>query len=794
MKCNPWLVAVTLCGISTAFAQVNTYPPNSNSGSGGGSGPAAASCSVPTYNVSGTTTVVFTSGGSSNQGCANLTTTGATTLALTGGSGYGPYYLYVTNTVPTASPFTYPGNTVGVCQPDASSANAVTSIELLLIGSNYYIVSCASSTASGIPAGKLYQSNYPTGPAVTATAHAISGTLLCADTSGSATAQVCSTSPTFTLATNDAILYTTTTGNTGDLTVAVNGGSAIHVRKWLGSSVLASGDLPANKPVLLVYDGTYLEIDTIGNAPSGAGTVTTTGSPAQYQLAVLSGASSITGVTVPANGTLLQGLSGSNYPTWSATPTLGIASTTSGSLGFLNASNAFTFTMAAAAAMTASNTIVGPVAVSANNALMACGVTSTTCTLTDSGIVATGGSITTGGWAGTTIPATKGGTGVSNALLNTITFTSSLYGLTVGLTAATNVTFPTSGTLVNTSVATLGSLTNIGTSLGTGILKVTTGTGALTNAAAADIYGLFTSCTGSSGLFLKDGGTCAAAGSSGLTINSTTIASGGTNAFLYGDGTLLQNDTLITRAGAGFMKFTQTALGTTPGDAVELLNSTAAANNAQQISPSLHLSGQGWKTTATAASQSVDWAIYNLPVQGAANPSTNLMFTSSINAGGYTTVFDFAYVSGSPASLSMQFNTGTAIFTNLSGNGGFNIPDANGLTMQTATGLGMCFSTGLKCGGTIYGNISPGPSAGILAVGTGAANSTAGAMEMTNVATLTVLTANLKTCTASTGVPWRAAVSDATAPTLGVALTGGGSVFALVHCSLTTGTYLVDGI
>ena len=60
--------------------------------------------------------------------------------------------------------------------------------------------------------------------------------------------------------------------------------------------------------------------------------------------------------------------------------------------------------------------------------------------------------------------------------------------------------------------------------------------------------------------------------------------------------------------------------------------------------------------------------------------------------------------------------------------------------------------------------------------------------------TVPVLTANLRTCTASTGTPWRASVTDASSPSLGAALTGGGSTFANVHCSLTTGTYIVDGL
>lgn len=94
--------------------------------------------------------------------------------------------------------------------------------------------------------------------------------VLCIDSSGSGTVQSCSTTPSFTAGDNSAILYETTTANTGDVTIAVNGGSAQHVRKWLGASVLAAGDLPANTPMWIVNDGTYWELSTIGNVPGSS--------------------------------------------------------------------------------------------------------------------------------------------------------------------------------------------------------------------------------------------------------------------------------------------------------------------------------------------------------------------------------------------------------------------------------------------------------------------------------------------------------------------------------------------
>jgi hypothetical protein len=119
----------------------------------------------------------------------------------------------------------------------------------------------------------------------------------CPDSSGSPTAQSCATPTGFPLATGDSLQYTTTTANTGALTIAVNGGSAVTVRKWSGTVGLASGDMPANVPVTLTYDGTYLDLGTIANAPAGAGTVTTSGTQTTGYPTAFSSSTAITNVT-----------------------------------------------------------------------------------------------------------------------------------------------------------------------------------------------------------------------------------------------------------------------------------------------------------------------------------------------------------------------------------------------------------------------------------------------------------------------------------------------------------------
>ena len=87
----------------------------------------------------------------------------------------------------------------------------------------------------------------------------------------------------------------------------------------------------------------------------------------------------------------------------------------------------------------------------------------------------------------------------------------------------------------------------------------------------------------------------------------------------------------------GLITDTRAGIGATSTAGLLLTNTTAAAAGAQQWSPAIQLTGQGWKTNATAESQTVDWRIENVPVQGAANPTTNLTISSQVNAGGYTT-------------------------------------------------------------------------------------------------------------------------------------------------------------
>ncbi|MES2359971.1 MAG: hypothetical protein V4529_16650 [Gemmatimonadota bacterium] len=75
-------------------------------------------------------------------------------------------------------------------------------------------------------------------------------------------------------------------------------------------------------------------------------------------------------------------------------------------------------------------------------------------------------------------------------------------------------------------------------------------------------------------------------------------------------------------------------LGTTLQAAFQAVNNTAAAAGAQQWSPGLKLTGQGWKTDATGASKQVDFYQQVEPIQGAAEPSGRVRWIWQIDGAG----------------------------------------------------------------------------------------------------------------------------------------------------------------
>ena len=133
-----------------------------------------------------------------------------------------------------------------------------------------------------------------------------------------------------------------------------------------------------------------------------------------------------------------------------------------------------------------------------------------------------------------------------------------------------------------------------------------------------------------------------------LTLQTTTGvgAAGADMHFLVGNNGATEALTILNSGNVGLgttspgskLDVTTTGLGVTQttSSGLALVNTTAAAAGAQQISPAIRWSGLGWKTDATAASQAVDFRSYVVPVQGAANPTGYLSFGSSVNGAAYS--------------------------------------------------------------------------------------------------------------------------------------------------------------
>lgn len=164
---------------------------------------------------------------------------------------------------------------------------------------------------------------------------------------------------------------------------------------------------------------------------------------------------------------------------------------------------------------------------------------------------------------------------------------------------------------------------------------------------------------------VPSGGGGGGGGSSTITANSTATSGCSANTVLYSDGSKVQCSATLPYA----LAVTPTQAANTSVDGYVLADPTAATVNNQQSSPRLRLTGQGWKTTATAGSETVDWIIENQPVQGTAVPSTLLAFSAQINSAGYNPIVNFNSLS-SVSRPAMYFGTdnSTGIWAVTSGN------------------------------------------------------------------------------------------------------------------------------
>lgn len=202
--------------------------------------------------------------------------------------------------------------------------------------------------------------------------------------------------------------------------------------------------------------------------------------------------------------------------------------------------------------------------------------------------------------------------------------------------------------------------------------------------------------------------------------------------------TIGANALAVTGAAAFSAAVTDTqSIGAASTDGYVLANTTAAAAGAQQWSPRVRWTGQGWKTTATAASQAVDWIAEVQPVQGAANPTSLLAFSYQIAGGGYS--LGMSLSSANQLSLysgNVYINANTQ-FGNNSGVGG-------NLSFSNATALGWSNSPNTAFnGGTNDTFITRAAAATIQHGAADAASPVAQTVQVQNVVTGTSNTAGV---------------------------------------------------
>lgn len=155
-----------------------------------------------------------------------------------------------------------------------------------------------------------------------------------------------------------------------------------------------------------------------------------------------------------------------------------------------------------------------------------------------------------------------------------------------------------------------------------------------------------------------------------ITVQATSLA---TTDLLYlaadqGGGIFLDRKMPVSLIGDS--AFRRLGIGVVPDDTIKLFNTTAATLGAQQNSPGIRFSGQGFSTDSSA-SRNTDWRIYCTPIQGAANPTSSLLFTNEINGGGFITKLTLTELgqlftstsvnAGSNVNATLAVNAGTTV-------------------------------------------------------------------------------------------------------------------------------------
>ena len=230
---------------------------------------------------------------------------------------------------------------------------------------------------------------------------------------------------------------TGSTGSTDNVLLTANGTGGVTIQANPGA-ITASDTGDINLPTGGTYKINNVTVVSAGADGSyytqfGNNTTYTTGGAGYYRMAFVAGVPKL-----DINGTLYSIPYATNSNNWTMA-----AAGTSGGLPYFSASN----TLSSTAALAQYSVLTGG---GAGNAPVALTVgTDNQVLLGHTGAASSFGSLPVA--ALPTVTASKGGTGVANNDLNTLTFAGGNYSMTFTLGGNTNLTFPASGTLQTTT-------------------------------------------------------------------------------------------------------------------------------------------------------------------------------------------------------------------------------------------------------------------------------------------------------------------------------------------------------
>jgi hypothetical protein len=501
-----------------------------------------------------------------------------------------------------------------------------------------------------------------------------------------------------------------TNANTGASTLTLTPLAAVPIKEN-GSTALAAGRIGANSIKLLIYDGTNFQIVGDGIGSSGDALVSNPlsqfASTTSTQLAGVLSDESGTGTVVfssVTDGKQASLVSGTNIKTINGSSVLGSGNLSIGGLypatnrqttdyTLVLADDGKTVEMNSAGSVNltvpANASVAFPTYTQISIAQYGAGQVSI---LAAGGVTlrSSSGALTTSGqysvvviykigtnewyvWDGTPssiLSPTYGGTGVNNGS-KTITLggnltTTGAFNTDIAVTGSNTITFPNASITVARSDA------------------AQTFTGVQTFSSAPVFSSSFTLPNGTIG-------TTQSASDNSTKVATTAyvdaaVGGGATSWSLASGGTLSGANTIIGTT-TNTLKFRFNALGTTQTNGAGLLfaNETAAANGAQQISPSAVFEGQGWGSGANT-SQPVRYAMYTIPLQNTTNPLGTFVIASSINGGAYSTLLTFGSGANATATFTAGVTAGTGSFYSWSGRCNVTSPSTSAITFNQSSG------------------------------------------------------------------------------------------------------------